>query len=298
MASSLKRFQGKAAAWLLRRIQRWLLRKPYLDALATGERLGRRIWQFAKRRRLTGERNLRMAFPAMTAEEAHVTCRRVFENFGRSSADFLIGLDRTKEQIEETTTIEGVEHLDAALAKGKGAILLTAHFGNWERVAAWMVLSGYKLAVIARDADDQGVNALVNQLREGPGTEVISRGKAARASIERLRRNEIVGILPDQNANEVYIPFFGKPAGTVLGPGVLSERTGATVQPVFCHYEGNGRFHIRFLPHVVADEGYTTKGEGMMRAINRLLEDVVREHPDQWLWFHDRWRNARRKGLL
>ena len=56
--------------------------------------------------------------------------------------------------------------------------------------------------------------------------------------------------------------------------------------------------HIRFLPHVVADEGYSTKGEGMMRAINRLLEEVIREHPDQWLWFHDRWRYARRKGLL
>ena len=177
-------------------------------------------------------------------------------------------------------------------------ILLTAHFGNWERVAAWMVLSGYKLAVIARDADDQGVNQLVNELREGPGTEVISRGRAARASIERLRRNEIVGILPDQNANEIFIPFFGKPAGTVLGPGVLAERTGASVAPVFCHYEGEGRYRVRFYPAVVADEGFETKGEGMMRAINRLLEGVVREHPDQWLWFHDRWRNARRKGLL
>lgn len=298
MASGVKRFQGKAAAWLLRRIQRWLRRKPYLEALLKGEALGRMIWRIASRRRETGERNLRMAFPLMSADEARETCRRVFENFGRSSADFLIGLDRTRAEIEETTTIEGVEHLDAALAKGKGVILLTAHFGNWERVAAWMVLAGYKLAVIARDADDQGVNRLVNELREGPGTEVIPRGRAARASIERLRRNEIVGILPDQNAREVYIPFFGKPAGTVLGPGVLSERTGATVQPVFCHYEGEGRYVVRFLPHVVADEGYETKGEGMMRAINRLLEEVIREHPDQWLWFHDRWRYARRKGLL
>lgn len=298
MQSTSKRVQGRAAAWGLKRIQRWLRGKPYLEALRKGESIGRFIWRVAKRRREVGERNLRMAFPHMSAEEARETCRRVFENFGRSSADFLIGLDRTREQIEETTTIEGVEHLDAALAKGKGAILLTAHFGNWERVAAWMVLAGYKLSVIARDADAQGVNQLVNELREGPGTEVISRGRAARASIEKLRRNEIVGILPDQNAKEVFIPFFGKPAGTVLGPGVLSERTGAVVQPVFCHYVGEGRYHIRFLPHVVADAGYSTKGEGMMRAINRLLEEVIREHPDQWLWFHDRWRYARRKGLL
>ena len=298
MASTRKRLQGKAASVLLRAIQKWLRRKPYLDALYWGERLGRFIWRIAKRRRKTGESNLRMAFPQMSESEARETCRRVFENFGRASADFLIGLDRTKEEIEETTVIEHIEYLESALAKGKGVILLTAHFGNWERVAAWGVLSGYKLSVIVRDADAQGVNQLVNELRQGPGTQVISRGRAARASIERLRRNEIVGILPDQNAREIFIPFFGKPAGTALGPGVLAERTGATVLPVFCHYEGNGRYRARFYPHVIADEGYTTKGEGMMRAINRLLEEVIRERPDQWLWFHDRWRTARRKGML
>ncbi len=298
MASGSKQVQGKAVAWLLRRIQRWLRKKPYLEALRKGENLGRTIWRIAKRRRELGERNLRMAFPTMGDEEARDTCKRVFVNLGRSSADFLIGLDRTREELEATTTVEGVEHLDAALAKGKGVIMLTAHFGNWERIPAWTVLAGHKMTVIVRDADDEGVNKLVNDLREGPGTEVISRGRAARASIERLRRNEIVGIIPDQNAREVFIPFFGKPAGTVLGPGVLSERTGATVQPVFCYYEGNGRFLIRFLPHLVPDEGYETKGEGMMRAINRMLEEVIQEHPDQWLWFHDRWRYARRKGLL
>ena len=293
-----KKIVGWLSAWLLKRIQRSLLRKPYLKALEAGERWGRRIWSFAKRRRETSVNNLMMAFPEMPRKEAEQITQRVFENFGRSSADFLIGLNRTKEELDETTTIEGFENFEKAHAKGKGVMVVTGHFGNWERCSTWMSLRDYTLSVVARDANDEGVNALVNKLREGPGTEVIPRGNAARPMIQKLKRNEVIGIVPDQNANEIFIPFFGKPAGTVLGPGVIAERTGAAVVPAFCHYCGDGKYHIKVYPELTADEGYETKGEGMMRAIGRQLEEVIRERPDQWLWIHDRWRNARRKGLL
>ena len=298
MMSRRKKFVGKLVAWLLKRIQSRLLKKPYLKALASGERMGRLVWRLAKGRRDRAVSNLMLAFPDMGEDEAAATTKRVFENFGRSSADFLIGLDRTKEELEATTTIEGFENFEKAHAKGKGVMLVTGHFGNWERCSTWLVQNGYKLSVVARDANDEGVNALVNELRKGPGTEVIPRGSAVRPMIKRLKRNEAIGIVPDQNANEIFIPFFGKPAGTVLGPGVIAERTGAAVVPAFCHYVGEGKYHIKVYPELVAEPGYETKGEGMMRAIGRQLEEVIRERPDQWLWIHDRWRYARRKGLL
>ena len=293
-----KKIRGRLIAWLLRRIQRRLLKKPYLKALASGERMGRLVWKLAKGRRNTAVSNLMMAFPEMSEEGALATSKRVFENFGRSSADFLVGLDRTKEELDSTTTIEGFQNFEKAHAKGKGVMIVTGHFGNWERSSMWLVHRGYKLSVVARDANDEGVNALVNELRKGPGTEVIARGNAARPMIERLKRNELIGIVPDQNSNEIFIPFFGKPAGTVLGPGVIAERTGAPVVPFFCHYVGAGRYHIKVYPELATEPVYETKGEGMMRAIGRQLEEVIREHPDQWLWFHDRWRNARRRGML
>ncbi|HXH60987.1 MAG TPA: lysophospholipid acyltransferase family protein [Fimbriimonadaceae bacterium] len=298
MSSRSKQFRGRVIAGTLRLIQRWLLRMPYLKALRRGEAIGRLVWRLARRRRRVGESNLLMAFPGMSEQAARATCKRVFENFGRSSADFFLGLAGDKEQLERTTKVEGLEHFERAHSKGKGVILITGHFGNWERISAWLVHQGHKLAVIARDTDDQGINQLVNELREGPGTEVIPRGNAARPVIQRLRRNELVGILPDQNAREVFIPFFGKPAGTVLGPGVLAERTGAPVVPVFCRYVGEGRYTITFYPELQPEPGYDTKGEGTMRAINAQLEAVIRAAPDQWLWFHDRWRSARREGLL
>ena len=296
--SRRKKLVGRLVAWLLKRIQSRLLKKPYLKALASGERMGRLICKLSKRRRKTAVSNLMMAFPEMSEDDAAATTKRVFENFGRSSADFLIGLDRTKDELEETTTIEGFENFEAAHAKGKGVMLVTGHFGNWERCSTWLVHHGYKLSVVARDANDEGVNALVNQLRKGPGTDVIPRGSAARPMIQRLKRNEAIGIVPDQNSNEIFIPFFGKPAGTVLGPGVIAERTGAAVVPAFCHYVGDGTYHIKVYPELTSEPGYETKGEGMMRAIGRQLEEVIRERPDQWLWIHDRWRNARKKGML
>ncbi len=298
MKSNRKQFQGKAIAFVLRVIQWWLLRKSPKGVEKFGKRVGRLIWRLGKRRRLTCESNLSMAFPELSEEEVRSLSKRVFENFGRSSADFLVGINHTLEQLEATTTINGFENFETAMAKGKGVLLITGHFGNWERMSSIMSLRGYKLSVIARDANDQGVNQLVNNLRKGPGTEVIARGDAARPMLQKLRAGEMIGILPDQNSNECFIPFFGKPAGTVLGPGVISERTGCAVLPCFCHYVGDGKYEINIYPELTAQEGFETKGEGMMRAINAKLEEVIREHPDQWLWFHDRWRNARKKGLL
>jgi KDO2-lipid IV(A) lauroyltransferase len=159
-------------------------------------------------------------------------------------------------------------------------------------------MNGYKLAVVARDTDDRGLNRMVNELRERWGTEVIARGDAVRPILTRLKRNEFVGILPDQNSTEIFIPFFGKPAGTVLGPGVISERTGAPVICCWCPRVGVGRYKFLIEPPLVSQPGYETRGEGMMRAINASLEGVVRRYPDQWLWFHDRWKSARRRGLL
>ncbi|MCG9896062.1 MAG: lysophospholipid acyltransferase family protein, partial [Fimbriimonadaceae bacterium] len=204
----------------------------------------------------------------------------------------------TPERLEETTVVEGFHHVEQALAQGRGALMITGHFGNWERISAWLSHRGVPLSVVARDANQAEINDLINSLRQGPGTRVIPRGNAARPILERLRANELIGILPDQNSQEIYIPFFGHPAGTVLGPGVLAERSGAPVIPVACVRVGVGRYRIRFDDPLVPEPVEGPRGEGTMRAIHAWLESVIREHPEQWLWLHDRWRSARREGLL
>jgi KDO2-lipid IV(A) lauroyltransferase len=298
MKLSRRELESRLGAFAFTSAQRWLLRKRPDRAELTGERLGRAIYRASKKHRRRAIDNLRLAFPEMSHIGREALARRVFEHFGRVTADFLVSSNRTAEQLDESMTVEGKEYIDAALALGKGVVMITGHFGNWERMAAWLSTHGYPVTVVQRDARNTTLNQMVQDLREKPGTRVIGRGDAARPMIERLRANEIIGILPDQNSDEIYVPFFGKPAGTVLGPGVIAERTGSPVVPAWCIWEGPGRYRMIVQPPLVAEPGYSVKGEGITRAITASLEAIVRRYPEQWLWFHDRWKNARRKGLL
>lgn len=242
--------------------------------------------------------NLHIAFPEWSEEKRREVMWQNLDHFGRVISNFFGGYERTKAEVDAVVEVHGIEHLDEALKRGRGALLLTGHFGNWEVVAAWLSLNGYPLSVVIRDADTADVNDAINMMRRKPGTHLIPRGNAAREIITRLRNNEIIGILPDQNSKEIFIPFFGKPAGTVLGPGVIASRTGAA--PVF----GTGvrigvnKYLLEFHPPLEPEEGWEVKGEGLMRTFHRKLEEVIREHPEQYLWMHDRWRSAKRKKLL
>ncbi|MCB0825279.1 MAG: lysophospholipid acyltransferase family protein [Armatimonadetes bacterium] len=298
MKAKRKALIGKFAPAFTRWLQKSLLHKTPEQQRAKGNRMGRLIWRLGKRRRERCEANLRMAFPEKSESEIQKIAKDTFEHFGRTTVDFLVGLNRTKAELESDMEIIGLDILQNALAEGKGVLLITGHLGHWERCSAWLSLSGYDLAVVARNANQDDVNNLINDLREGPGTEVIARGDAVRVILKKLKAGAIVGILPDQNADEIFLPFFGHPAGTVLGPGVLHERTGAPVIPVSCMEIGNGKYRMEFYERLLPEPGYETKGEGLMRSIHAWLESVIREYPNQWLWFHDRWRNARRKGLL
>lgn len=298
MASAGKRFVEAAGGRVLLRLQRSLGNKSDARVRRFGERIGLLFWRVAKKRRQRAVDNLGLAFPEMSLEEREALAKRVFLHFGRTSADFFASRGRTLAQLESQTEVVGYENLEAALALGKGVLMVTGHFGNWERSSAWLSLKGHKVSVVIRDADQQGVNQVVNELRTGPGTHVIPRGNSARTILKCLARNELIGILPDQNAEDIFLPFFGKPAGTNLGVGVIQERTGSPVIPVTCVDLGDGKYRLTFYPQLLPEPGYETKGEGLLRAINHWLEGVIREHPEQWLWFHDRWRNAREEGLL
>lgn len=283
---------------MVARLETKLQRSSDAQIEATGAKWGRALYRFVAKRRNTALGNLALAFPELPEAERADLALRSFEHFGIVSADFLAGRGRTRDTLERGATIEGRDNLEAALAQGKGVLLVTGHYGNWERAAAWISRAGYKLNVVIRDADQQGVNQRVNAIRESAGTTVIPRGDAGKPILTALRRNEIVGILSDQNHDDAFLPFFGHPAGTNLGIGVIAERTGAPLIPLWTPRVGVGQYRFIFDAPLAPVPGDHDKGVATLLAVHTWLEGIIRQYPEQWLWMHDRWRAARRKGLL
>lgn len=273
-------------------------KKSAADAERAGERLGRLLYKLPvlKKQRTRALSNLAMAFPEWSPEQVEETTRAVFVHLGRVAADFFRSPVRTCEETMQSMEVEGIENAKAAQEMGKGVIAITAHFGNWERCAHWFGCYFDDVTVVARDANDEGIQKHVARIRAQAGVKVISRGRSTRVLIQSLRENKMLGLMPDQNSSEAFLPFFGKPCGTVLGPTKLQKLTGAPILPAWCVRIGPARYKLMFKEPILPEPGETP--EQVMARVNLVIEEAIREHPDQWLWIHDRWKSARQGGLL
>jgi KDO2-lipid IV(A) lauroyltransferase len=297
MASLRKKLEKRAGFFAFSKLEKAFVKKDPLAAERAGAKLGMLVYRLSAKHRTTALTNLAMAFPEMPENERVALAQRCFRHFGRVFADFLRSSTRTAKEVIQSVPLVGLENLEDALKLGKGVIVISGHFGNWERAAHRVAAEGFPLSVVARDANDSDLNRSVMRIRAEQGISVLSRGQAARGIMTKLKQNELVAILPDQNSGDIFIPFFGKPAGTVTGPSAIAVKMGAPMVPMYCIRLGPGEYETRIYPAIKPIEGYEPV-EGITRAINAWLEAAIREHPEQWLWFHNRWKSARKAGLL
>jgi len=269
---------------------------PWTPARAWGEWVGALGYRVSARYRGVADANLRRAFgEALSDADRRALIRRVFQNFGRMAlVEFLKAPHLTPQSLRRLVRVEGEGYapVEALLARGRGMILVTAHFGNWELLARRAALEGYKVLVVARQSEDPAFNAITDRLRENGGYTVHPRGASPRALLQQLRRNDIVAILPDQKSEDVFVPFFGHAAGTVTGPAVLALKTGAPILPMFCPLQPDGTYRMELLPEIDTTPTGDVEADTrrIMAEITLAIEDMVRRYPDQWLWMHDRWR--------
>jgi len=266
---------------------------PALEVL--GRRLGDLVYHISPRHRRIVMTNLRQAFGEVkTPGELRAIARTFYRNMGCNLLEFLHLPYMGDDEINRLVTLEGREHMMAALERGKGAIMLTAHYGNWELAGAKFVLEGYPLNVIAREQADPRVTHLLMSLRRGKGMNVILRDHGLRQGIRQLRKNEIVVMLLDQNAgyNGVFVDFFGKLASTHGAAAALALMTDAAVIPSFAVRNPDGTHTDIHYPamEVIRTGDRDADILANTAAMTKIIEREVRKRPEQWFWLHQRWK--------
>lgn len=265
---------------------------PATARAAFAEAVGRIAFALGIRRRLTLD-NLAAAFPAWSADERREVARRTYANMASAALEAALGAGAAPASLASSVVSDEIRLVERALAGGRGALVVTAHLGSWELLGAELSRRGLPLHAVVRPLSG-AFNAEVVAARVRSGLRLISARGALPATLAALRRNEVVTVLLDQavgGKHALFVPFFGRPAATTPLVSIAAMRSGA---PVFLGLaprdQGALRLHLEG-PFPVPSTGNRSQDVwAHTAALTAALERAVREHPDQWLWLHRRWK--------
>ncbi len=291
--SALRNWAEYLPAWLALQALCWL---PLPLAKPGAQILGHVLFHAVPRWRRIARRNLEIALPQAHPAEKGRIVRGAYANLGRVVLALARSPRLNRRNIAEWIVYEGFEHFERAKREGKGVLFLTAHLGNWELSSLAHALYGNPMQVMVRPLDNPLLDRLVQSRRVLHGNGVIAKQDAARDVLRALRANEAVGILADQNAagdDAVFVDFFGEKAAATRGVAQLALRTGATIIPGFAFWnQSERRYVLKFYAPIEPAEGSDREQRVLetTQRCQRAIERAIREHPEQWLWMHRRWK--------
>lgn len=271
---------------------------PFKLALSIASLLGTLAFYALPRYRQLTIDNLKSAFGGERSErELEDIAKRVFQNLGKNAVE-LVSLPKfNKARMDRFVRFRNKEALDRAYEKGRGVIVLTAHFGSWELMAAALRENNCPGVTIGRRIYFKKYDDFLNRLRKSRDVEVIYRDESPRKMLKTLKKNWIVGIVADQDVDSVggvFVNFFGRPAYTPVGPVALAKASGAPLVPVFIIREGDWHTIAIEEPIEQADTG--DKEADLIFNTQRwsnVVESYIRRYPDQWVWMHRRWKTKK-----
>lgn len=233
--------------------------------------------------------NLTRILPPSQQEKINRYAKEAFVHFGKYLFEFFRFSLLTKENLTGFIKIEGLHHIERALGKGKGVIILTAHIGNWELGGVAMSLLGYPFVAVALPHRHRKVDAFFNLQRQRLGAEVIpSLGPAVRRIYDALKHNKMIALVGDRDfANSgKRMEFLGASKIIPRGPAVLALKTGAAIVPAFVIRQKNETCVLEFLEPIdcSCDE------DAILAACTRVIEEKIRQYPAQWLMFREFWK--------
>jgi lauroyl/myristoyl acyltransferase/tetraacyldisaccharide-1-P 4'-kinase len=273
-----------------RAIARTVLKMPAPRILVWGTRLGAFASKVLRGRDRLAMRNLRAAFPERDERSLRKTLDECWRHFGREVLLYLQVQNRSLDEVAAQCDFAGEEHLHESIARGKGTVLISAHWGGWEVAGLALMSAVENVRTVARPLDNELLEADLQKLRTKTGAEVVDRRKAARALMRGLAENAVIVLLPDQAVlprEGVLVPFLGRPAWTTPAPAKMAIRAGATIVFGFCIPDGL-RHRIEFGEPVHAAE--VADPVQLTERINDVISRRIRERPELWLWMHDRWK--------
>ncbi len=255
-----------------------------------GTRLGAAASKILRGRDRLAMRNLRKAFPDRDRRSLRRTLDECWRHFGREVLLYVQMRNLTAEEVAARCPMINRHHLDEAMARGKGTVLISAHWGGWEVAGLALTTAVRDVRTVARPLDNELLEADLQKLREKTGAEVVDRRKAARALMRGLAENAVVVLLPDQAVlprEGVLVPFLGRPAWTTPAPAKMALRADSTIVFAFCIADGL-RHRLEFEEPIAAAE----IGDPVLltERINDVISRRIRERPELWLWMHDRWK--------
>ena len=262
--------------------------------------LGRIFYGIDRHHRRIAIDNLARAFGnEKSARERRCIGRRTFENICRIVFEICWALRLNEHQMATYFTLSGLDHYRNAAARGKGVILFTGHFGNWELMPIVCHLHRIAVKVVYRPLDTAFVDQFIKESRSRFGAVPIPARTGAMGKLyTALRRGHTIGMLVDQNEGwrkGVYADLFGRRACSNPGIAILALKSGAPIVPFFLARHGD-RFHATMGPPLsfVPSGDITKDVEAIVQQCNNVLEAYVRRYPDQWFWVHQRWKTPDR----
>ena len=262
---------------------------------AFGAALGSLAYMLLPSRRRIAYENLKKAMgDTLTEQEIQAIIKRVFKNIGRTLVEFARFGKIKLEGTRKITFLDGSEYLRKVHDEGKGGIIVTAHFGNWELLGSWIAASGYPMDFLVGSQHNQKVDNLLNDFRREMGVGIIPLKTSIRGVFKCLRANHFTGLVSDQHAHfgGVTVDFFGRKAATPKGPAAFAIKAKCPLIPLLIRRERYDRHVVMagtpiYPPHSGDDEKDI---ETMTMAYTKFFEDGIRKYPDQWMWTHRRWK--------